>query len=151
METLPKDLKRKIALDLSPADVVRFCLADTELNKEICQSDAFWRLKYAKDYPDLFHYHDKNGVPLRYPKNAYMRTFSNYRKTLEEFSKKYSVPEEEIDNLYHSYKLNPSSYATRIAFMKKYPIPKESIIHLFCVLQKIEGYYIRYGAGQLKR
>lgn len=151
MESLPKDVRRKIALELSQADVVRFCLTESESNREICHSEAFWRLKYAKDYPDLFHYHDTHGVPLRHPKNAYMRTFSNYRKEIEDFSKIYSVPEEEIDNLYKSYKANPSSYDSRIAFVKKYPVPKEKIGSLFYALQKIEGYYQRYGAGQLKR
>ena len=145
METLPKDLRRKIALELSPADVVRFCLTESESNQEICNSDAFWRLKYARDYPDLFYYHEKNKVPLRNPKNAYMRTFSNYRKTIEDFSKQHSIKEEELDNLYQSVRKNPKDYTTRREFVKKFPIPKQSLGSLFYALEKIDGYVLRHG------
>lgn len=126
--------------------MVRFCLSESESNKEICDSDKFWRLKYARDYPDLFYYHDKNGVPLRHPKNAYMRTFSNYRKTLEEFFKKHSVPEEEVDNLYKSYKANRDDYSSRVAFVKKYSVRREDVNELLNNLQRIDGYYLRYGS-----
>ena len=145
METLPKDVRRKIALELSPADIVRFCLAESESNKEICQSDAFWRLKIQRDFPDLFYHYDKYGLHLKHPKNTYLKTVSKYRKAIEDFSKKYTVPEEDIDNLYQSVKTNPNNYISRIGFIKKYPIPKKSISSLFYALEKIDGHFLRHG------
>lgn len=51
IESLPNDLYRKLALDLSLADIERLCLTSKRLKKEICDSKDFWRLKIRNDFP----------------------------------------------------------------------------------------------------
>ena len=62
METLPKDVKRKLALNLSPPDLIRFCATSVDLHADICKSDEFWRLKLEKDYPKMFRYYQKHNM-----------------------------------------------------------------------------------------
>lgn len=51
IESLPNDLYRKLALDLSPLDIERLCLVSKRFKHVICDSHDFWRLKIRKDFP----------------------------------------------------------------------------------------------------
>lgn len=83
METLSLDLKRKIALDLSPKDLIKLCLSSKEsFYKGICDDKEFWRLKIFQDYPEIKPYFEK--IVLINPKNTYMRIFSKTAKLIEE-------------------------------------------------------------------
>ena len=52
MNNLPKDVTVEIALNLRPADLVKFCSVNRKTNSHICDSKDFWRRKLIKDYPD---------------------------------------------------------------------------------------------------
>lgn len=55
METLSKDVKFEMALNLSPRDVLSFCLTSKK-NSDICNSDIFWYRKTMHDYANLRKY-----------------------------------------------------------------------------------------------
>ena len=97
---MPKDLQRKIALKLSPPELIRFCKTNKSLNIEICESNDFWRLKLEKDYPELFNYFSKNKLILKNPKNTYMRRFTEISTLIENFVQK------EIVSMYRPYLYN---------------------------------------------
>jgi hypothetical protein len=42
LDTLPGDIKRKIALDLSPPDLISLCATKKTVMLEICESKSFW-------------------------------------------------------------------------------------------------------------
>ncbi len=81
METLPKDISREMALNLSPADIVNFCSTNKKFNKEICDSNDFWRRKLEKDYPEEM----KNIGEIKNPKNVYMKRSQYIFKLIEDF------------------------------------------------------------------
>ena len=83
MESLPADLQRKIALELSPSELIKLCSTNKSLYKNVCDDKAFWRFKYQKDYPGLFRYFSETGLPLRNPKHAYIREFTLFSTFLE--------------------------------------------------------------------
>jgi len=82
MESLPKHLRRKIALDLSPKDLIELCLSSKDVfYKEICGDNEFWRLKLFHDYPETRSYF-KDLIAIN-PKNTYMRLFARVAKNIE--------------------------------------------------------------------
>ena len=87
METLPLDLRRKIALKLSPKELIELCLSSKEVfYKGICKDDEFWRLKVEYDYPEVMEYFRKSNLILKNPKNTYIRVFSQISKLIEKAS-----------------------------------------------------------------
>ena len=48
MDVLPKDIKIQIALELSPPDLLKFCLS--KKNNNICNSQHLWRRKLERDF-----------------------------------------------------------------------------------------------------
>ena len=89
MERLPKDLKRKLALELSPQDLITFCASNRELNRDICESKEFWRLKLDRDYPEVFPYFRKYGKVLVDPKRTYIKKFRELSQPIDEFVNRY--------------------------------------------------------------
>ena len=89
MEKLPKDLKRKLALELSPQDLIVFCSSNRELNRDICESKEFWRLKLDRDYPEVFPYFRKYGKVLVDPKRTYIKKFRELSQPIDEFVNRY--------------------------------------------------------------
>ena len=89
MEKLPKDLKRKLALELSPSDLITFCASNRELNRDICESKEFWRLKLDRDYPEVFPYFRKYGKVLVDPKRTYIKKFRELSQPIDEFVNRY--------------------------------------------------------------
>ena len=85
MQTLPKDVRMKIALDLSPPDLVKFCLSEKKQDREICGSETFWMQKLEKDYPEEFLDFYTRGIPVQNPKGIYMRRFTYISKQIEDF------------------------------------------------------------------
>ena len=85
METLPKDPLTKIALELSPPDLINFCSVSRKNN--ICSSENkdFWRLKIQRDYPKVFNYYKRRGIVLVNPKNTYIRKFMEVSVIIENF------------------------------------------------------------------
>ena len=89
MEKLPKDLKRKLALELAPSDLITFCASNRELNRDICESKEFWRLKLDRDYPEVFPYFRKYGKVLVDPKRTYIKKFRELSQPIDEFVNRY--------------------------------------------------------------
>jgi hypothetical protein len=56
MESLPTDIIRKTALELSPRDIISLCLTKKEFAKVVCNSNEFWRNKILTDYPKQTHF-----------------------------------------------------------------------------------------------
>ena len=118
MEKLPKDLKRKLALELNPPDLIAFCASNRDLNRDICESKEFWRLKLEVDYPEVLPYFRKYGKILVDPKKTYIRKFRDISKIIDEFVQKF--PENvrrrmynDIYDLYEKYKNNPEELSMR--------------------------------------
>jgi hypothetical protein len=80
MKRLSKDIVVKMALELTPPDLVNFCATEKEVYKNACDSDEFWRLKLEKDYPNLFAKLEK---PILNPKEEYMKEFTFVSKHIE--------------------------------------------------------------------
>jgi hypothetical protein len=49
METLPKDVRIEIAMNLKPYELINFCVTEKKQSKEICESEFFWRRKLQRD------------------------------------------------------------------------------------------------------
>ena len=77
MELLPKDLLvDKIALELSPSDVLNLCLTVTRFSEIICNSDVFWRNKLLRDF----------NVRGDDPKSIYKRIYENKQYCAENYN-----------------------------------------------------------------
>jgi len=112
METLPADIQRKIALELSPADLFKLYSDDT-FKENICESRTFWLSKLAKDYPDMLNYYNRHGMKIQNPKNTYIRKFTKFSEAVEKFVNEWYLPEERqekynlIYNLYKEWTSTP--------------------------------------------
>lgn len=82
MEGLPKDINREILLNLSPPDIINFCLTNKEKKTIICDSNEFWFKKLEKDYPSELRDHYKYGTPVN-AKNRYIKRFTYVSKNIE--------------------------------------------------------------------
>jgi hypothetical protein len=102
---LPKDIQIKLALELSPKDLINLCLASKGTYEKICDSKDFWRQKLQKDYPKLFYYYQKQNKILLNPKNTYIRKFTEISKEIENYVSKYfpNDQEEMYNEIYHAY------------------------------------------------
>jgi len=67
---LPGDIKRKIAIELSPPDLVSFCMTNKKYNADVCNDQGFWRLKLQRDFP-----YRKYGLKFDDAKDTYMKEF----------------------------------------------------------------------------
>jgi hypothetical protein len=106
METLSKDIRRQLALKLSPPDLINFCLTSKENNEEICNSKDFWRQKLSIDYPEFFRYYQVNNLTLSNPKNTYIRKFTGISREIESIVKHYfskNKSKEMYDRIYKFY------------------------------------------------
>ena len=103
METLPKDVRMEIALDLSPPDLIRFCTTETKQNKEICESETFWRQKLEKDYPEELLYFYDNNIPVNNPKKLYIDKFTFLSSEIENY----------VDEFIHLFLEKISKYLTK--------------------------------------
>ena len=83
MNTLPKDVTVEIALNLKPADLVKFCSVNRKTNSRICDSKDFWRRKLVKDYPEEMK--EIEDTVLDNPKKIYMQRFRYISAKIEEF------------------------------------------------------------------
>ncbi len=45
----PKDILRKIALDMDYKDIINLCKSNKKINDKLCKDEHFWRMKYEKD------------------------------------------------------------------------------------------------------
>lgn len=95
MDSLPNDIKRVVALELSPPDLIKFCLTNKNTNNAVCNSNDFWRQKLMIDYPQVFDYYVRNKMIIKNPKNLYIRKFTEVYSMIENF-----VDEEEFVSRY---------------------------------------------------
>lgn len=51
MENVPKDILVLIALELDLPNLVNLCRSHKEINRKVCQNDAFWIQKLQRDFP----------------------------------------------------------------------------------------------------
>lgn len=111
MDLLPGDIKRVMALNLNPPDLMNLCLTDKEFNKKVCDSNDFWRQKIKIDYPYVFdYYYVRNKTTIKNPKNLYIRKFTEIYSMIEkfvdsEFEKKYLA--NQYADLMNFYKTHP--------------------------------------------
>lgn len=45
----PKDILRKIALEMDYKDVINLCKTNKKINDKLCKDEYFWKMKYEKD------------------------------------------------------------------------------------------------------
>ena len=91
MENLPADVRRKIALDLPPADFVNLCLARKAENRDICESESFWRMKLERDYLEEFLDFYRYGTIVTNPKEKYIRNFKRVSTEIENFVNEFII------------------------------------------------------------
>jgi len=84
-QNLPKDVKRELALNLSPKDLINLCLTDKITNKEICNSNEFWTRKLQKDYPEELYEFYMDNIPIKNAKKSYINRFQYISKEFEDF------------------------------------------------------------------
>lgn len=97
MEKIPIDIRRNIALNLSPKDLISLCAASKDIfYKGICNDNVFWRLKITQDYPEIMEYY--KGKVLKNPKDTYIRTFSKISKIIEQ-----EIMEQRVDKDLYSF------------------------------------------------
>lgn len=94
MQQVPKDIRIKIALELSPPDLIHFCATERKQNRDICNSETFWRLKLEKDYPEEFlefyqSFYDsdvyQDNKIIKNPKERYIYRFTEIAREIEKF------------------------------------------------------------------
>ena len=86
MENLDIHGRREIILNLAPSDLIKYCSVNKKANKEICDSDSFWRRKLEKDYPEEMIEVRKKGIKvIKNPKKIYMRRFTSVAYKIEKF------------------------------------------------------------------
>jgi hypothetical protein len=152
MENLPKDVKRKLALELQPADLITFCATNRKMNGDICESKEFWRLKLERDYPETIPYFRKYGKTLVNPKATYIRKFTEISKPIDDFVKEY--PENWrrrlYNDIYDAYERNKdrlhevdigdsfNSYYTEVYAKRDF---KSAVIALIIKLVKLYNTY----------
>lgn len=100
LDTLSGDIKRKIALDLSPPDLICLCATKKTVMLEICESKAFWLEKLKRDYPESLLITYRDNLPLINPKKTYIRKFQEVSKVIEESSKLSGISYDVIYNVY---------------------------------------------------
>jgi len=136
---IPKDLQRKIALELKPYDLINFCLTEKQIYKNVCDSNEFWRLKLSIDYPEVFNYYSKNNMILRNPKNTYIKQFTQRTKEFEKFLENKNIKNiEAVKELLNIYILYNKSLTNRIN-MKNYEVYSKSVREFII---KYWGFYI---------
>lgn len=79
MDTLPKDVVVEMALNLSPPDLINFCITEKRQNQIVCNSEIFWRRKLVKDYPGEYDEGIKNA------KSIYIDRFTRISSAIEAF------------------------------------------------------------------
>lgn len=70
MERMDKNVMRIMALDLDLPSVLSLCRGNKRLNKEICDSQLFWRDKLHQDYP----------LTRKFQKGDFKRIYESLRK-----------------------------------------------------------------------
>ena len=88
MEGLSKDITREILLNLSPPDIINFCLTNKEKKTIICDSNEFWFKKLEKDYPSEL----RDGTPVNDAKKRYINRFTYVSKNIENLVIKLNIP-----------------------------------------------------------
>jgi len=79
---LTKDIQRKIALELSPVDLINFCVTNKTFNASICNSKEFWIQKLEIDYPEeLLPIYQ--GKKIDNPKSIYIKRFTEISNEIE--------------------------------------------------------------------
>ena len=87
MDSLPKELTIEIALNLKPADLVKFCAGNRKISERVCDSKDFWRKKLVQDYPEEMK--ELKRIVINNPKEVYMKRFAFISKSIEDFIPKY--------------------------------------------------------------
>ena len=54
-ERIPKELTWKIANNLSPRDLMRFCMSSRHIHSILCQDEDFWKLRFIQDFPEFWN------------------------------------------------------------------------------------------------
>ena len=151
MESLPKDLRRKLALELSPSDLIRFCVSEKKMYQEICESKEFWREKIRRDFPEVFNYFERHKMVLRNPKNTYIRKFTEVSKFIDEFVQSYpenirAVLYNDIYDIYEDKKRDLDVNYKKLSEVYKYNVHnrldfENDVSKLIFQLMKIYDYY----------
>lgn len=126
METLPPDVLRKIALEMSPPDLIKFCSTEKRMNVNICDSKDFWLKKLEIDYPEALIITYRDGLPLINPKRTYIRKFTEVSKLIESISNSdtydtwYAIYQDLLDVF-----LRDGTYADEQVIRRKYNIDEK--------------------------
>lgn len=88
---IPDDMKRKIALELSPPDLINFCLTNKSFNRSVCDSNNFWLQKLKIDYPEEFLDAYDKGIKITNAKEIYIRQFTKVSKIIESYMQEFMI------------------------------------------------------------
>ena len=94
MNEIPTEIEIKIALKLTPFELLNFCLTERKRFQDIWQSKWFWRQKLEEDYPEEFLEFYTEQLPIkRIRKNKYK----------ERYIERYTEFPREIRNFYKEF------------------------------------------------
>ena len=99
-DILPADIQRKLALELSPPDMINLCLTSKQQMANICESKDFWLKKLEQDYPEALLITYRDNLPLINPKRTYLRKFQEVSKVVEELERKTGLKYKTIYSVY---------------------------------------------------
>jgi len=54
-ETFSKELIWKIGFELSPKELIHFCMSSTHINNVLCQDEDFWQQRFIDDFPEFWN------------------------------------------------------------------------------------------------
>jgi len=102
---LPPDIKRKIALELSPQDVIKLCNLNSKYNNDICNNKDFWNLKLQRDFPAKYDSLTSKGLKFVNPKATYIREFLYFSVEIDKFLDNINISNEKrkstFDRIYN--------------------------------------------------
>lgn len=122
METLPKDVQRKLALEFSPPDLINFCLTNKQTYEDICNSKDFWRRKLAIDFPYVSAHFVKNNLVLSNPKNTYIKKFTEVSQNII-YNVYMKLLQNPLQNIYFEYQNELLSHFGSTNINNRYNIP----------------------------
>ena len=150
LENLPKDLLRKIALDLNIHDVFNYCVTSKNFSK-ICNDRNFWISRLNTDFNIIY---DPTTVDV--PKQYYRNLMDNYTNMVKDYKNIFKLAQE-VKFLLGSEKIKyPNGLkidrnTVRLLFkqwIEKYSkifhISPENIIMLENNIEKVLNYYELY-------
>lgn len=129
MDVLSSDVLRKVALELSPRDLLSLCLTNKKFNEKVCKSKAFWQNKILIDYPRqtynpvLFQENSKNLYMILSMNSKIVHLYSRRLKKFDDYDTDDENTFQDMADAITTYEINPN-------FIYQNNLKRGDVIHL---------------------